>query len=126
MTTVQTSVGSWKLEDYPHHIEHDALTCDGCGRTYEKPIVARVSTPGHIQTYGACPHCMTKVYDINLPETGGKEKPSSLVQPNRPQEKASSEVKCDHFFGFLNKRTKGTPVPEHCLTCDKMVECLYG
>jgi hypothetical protein len=69
---------------------------------------------------------MTKVYDINLPKTGGKEKPSSPMRPDRPQEKASSGAECDHFFGFLNKRTKGTPVPEHCLTCEKMVECLYG
>ncbi len=122
---MQTNVNSWKLEDCPHQIERDVLTCDGCGRTYKKPIVARVSTPGHVQTYSACPHCMTEVYDTNFPETEGKEEPSSPVQPYRRPEKASSEAKCDHFFGFLSKRAKGTPVPEHCLTCDRMVECLY-
>jgi hypothetical protein len=68
---------------------------------------------------------MAKVYDINVPEIKEKEEQDVSVKPRQPSAAIEPEVKCDHFFGFLNKRTKGTPVPEHCLTCDKMVECLY-
>ena len=126
MTLVQANVGSWKLEDCPQQPGHESMTCDECGRSYQKPILARVSTPGHVQTYGACPHCMTKVYDINVPETKEKERQNASPKPRQPSTAAEPEVKCDHFFGFLNKRTKGTPVPEPCLTCDRMVDCLYG
>jgi hypothetical protein len=37
-----------------------------------------------------------------------------------------SDFTCGHFFGYLNKRQKGTPIPEPCLVCTKMVECLCG
>ena len=124
MNKVQSNVGSWKLDDCPHQPEREALTCDGCGKTYQKPILAKVSTPGHVQTYGACPHCMTKVYDINA--LRNEEKRNPKLSPDTKLSRINDQVKCDHFFGFLNKRAKGTPVPEHCLTCDKMVECLYG
>ena len=126
MTLVQANVGSWKLEDCPQQLGREHMTCDECGRSYQKPILARVSTPGHVQTYGACPHCMTKVYDINVPEIKEKEQQNASPKPRQPSTAAEPEVKCDHFFGFLNKRTKGTPVPEPCLTCDRMVDCLYG
>jgi len=126
VTAVQTNVGSWKLEDQQHQVEHESLTCDGCGKIYQTPIVARITTPGHVQTYGACPHCMTKVYDISAPKTEQKEKRNFSAESKRPQTEADDEVKCDHFFGFLNKRTRGTPVPERCLICERMVECLYG
>jgi hypothetical protein len=68
---------------------------------------------------------MTKVHDINVPEIKEKEKQNAVLKPTHPSTSTEPEGKCNHFFGFLNKRTKGTPIPEHCLTCDKMVECLY-
>ena len=35
----------------------------------------------------------------------------------------SSSV-CRHHFGFLNERIKGTAIPEECLTCEKMLDCI--
>ena len=31
---------------------------------------------------------------------------------------------CPHFFGYLKKIPKNTPMPDECLTCLKMVECI--
>lgn len=33
-------------------------------------------------------------------------------------------VICRNHFGFLNQRPKGSDVPEECLTCEKMIECM--
>ena len=30
-----------------------------------------------------------------------------------------------YYFGFLNKHPKGIAIPEACLTCEKMLDCLF-
>ena len=32
---------------------------------------------------------------------------------------------CAHHLGYLKRRPKNTPIPEECLTCSKMIECMY-
>jgi hypothetical protein len=32
---------------------------------------------------------------------------------------------CQHQFGYLSRRSKGEEIPEECLLCDKLVECMY-
>jgi len=123
---VEVNVGSWKInEDQPHEMDPEDPTCGGCGKSYRKPILATVSSPGHVQTYQACPHCMTKVRDANPPKNENI-KATILSKAPSTQTAPGLDGKCGQFFGYLNKRTKGTPVPERCLTCEKMVECLYG
>jgi len=124
---VQINIGSWKLnEDSPHRMGQEGLTCDECGKTYQRPILARVSSSGHVvKTYQACPHCMTKVHSAAAaPRSEGIK--AAILSKESTTMAPGLDGKCVHFFGYLNKRAKGTPVPERCLTCDKMVECLYG
>ncbi len=126
MTRVQINIGSWKVnEDHPHGVDPEDPTCGGCGKSYRKPILATVSSSGHVQTYQACPHCMTKLRAANPVRSENIE--AAMPSKAPPAQMAPGlEGKCGHFFGYLNKRAKGTPVPERCLTCEKMVECLYG
>jgi hypothetical protein len=127
VTRVQINIGSWKLnEDSPHRMDQEGLTCDECGKTYQRPILARVSSSGHVvKTYQACPHCMTKVHcAATAPRSEGIK--AAILSKESTTMAPGLDGKCVHFFGYLNKRAKGTPVPERCLTCDKMVECLYG
>jgi hypothetical protein len=32
---------------------------------------------------------------------------------------------CLHGLGYLKKRGKNVPIPEECLTCSKMIDCMY-
>jgi hypothetical protein len=64
------------------------------------------------------------------------EKPSEPIEPQKiiekrqvptapqkqPQERPSG---CQHFFGYLRNMPKNTLIPDECLGCSKMVECLY-
>jgi hypothetical protein len=36
-----------------------------------------------------------------------------------------NDVKCWQFLGYLKRRPKDTLIPDECLTCGRMVECLY-
>jgi hypothetical protein len=31
---------------------------------------------------------------------------------------------CPHHFGFLSQRAKGSAIPDECLTCEKVIDCI--
>jgi hypothetical protein len=35
-----------------------------------------------------------------------------------------SSSACKHHFGFLGQRARGTAIPDECLTCEKMLDCM--
>jgi len=56
------------------------------------------------------------------------EEPEMLEEPEKePAKPSESEEEappgCPHYVGYLSKRPKGTPIPEECLTCPKMIDC---
>ncbi len=105
---------------------HDSLTCDGCGENFEKPILATIISGGPSRTYYACPRCLTKVGDVkptkNERSEGEEKTPMVVFRKNKEGE--SDEARCGHFLGYLRKRPKNMPIPDDCLTCSKMIECL--
>ena len=112
-------------DDCPVKTHERDFTCGECGRTFQKPLLATVSTSGHTQTYYACPRCMTKAQGFKAPV---KEKDSKAPALAMEQVKSTAEpqgiAKCGHFFGYLNKHQKNMAYPDECLTCARMVECL--
>jgi hypothetical protein len=123
---VELNVDSVKIsEDHAHEMDPEDPTCSGCGKSYRKPILATVLGSGNVQTYQACPFCMTKVRDVKPPKNE-KVKDTILSKIQSTPTAPALDGKCGQYFGYLNKRPKGTPIPESCLTCEKMVECMYG
>ncbi|MBS7615794.1 hypothetical protein KEJ45_01165 [Candidatus Bathyarchaeota archaeon] len=110
-------------EQYLIKEKHDSLTCDECGETFAKPVLATVSSGGSSKTYYACPRCLSKVGDVKTAKSEEKEE-ASVAITRRINENVSEKVKCEHFLGYLRKRPKNTPIPDECLTCDRMIECL--
>ena len=39
---------------------------------------------------------------------------------------ATQSSGCPHHFGYLKQHPKKTPIPNECLTCTKIMECLVG
>jgi len=113
-------------DDCPHRASPKGFTCDECGNTFQKPILARVSTNGDVQTYHACPRCMTKVRSVEVKKS--EEKKTGIVPNASKEAQPATEGRdnCGHYFGYLNKRPKDTPIPETCMICPKIVECLFG
>jgi len=46
--------------------------------------------------------------------------------PKRPEVKGTVENqrKCSHFFGYVKTLPKNTPIPDECLWCPSIVDCL--
>jgi DNA-directed RNA polymerase subunit RPC12/RpoP len=124
---MQRDLGLWKLNeaDCTSETSQTGFTCDECGGAFKRPILATISMTDHKKTYYACPRCMTKVHDTTRSENREAEKTAfSNREDRRPAARLETNVKCEHFFGYLNKRQRDMQIPDECLTCSKMVECL--
>ena len=121
---------SLRSDDVGHSFEESQACskCEACGEEFEKPVLATVSSGNIVKEYYACPRCLSKVGDVESLESI-EEKAEIEDQPLEKEVKIELDVSkegatCSHELGYLKKRPKNTPIPEECLTCDKMIECL--
>jgi len=59
---------------------------------------------------------------------GVEDKNEAPVKPSKKEEKGregeESPKGCSHHFGYLAHRPKDAPIPQECLTCQKIVDCM--
>ena len=125
--------------------QKEAMVCRNteCGRSFNEPIELSVShADGSPETYRACPYCFSQV---SLGDRAVKRKRSpSRELKKRPSETPPSALKevltvlkesaeeieksvpvgCVHFSGYLKTRPRDTPIPDECLTCAEIIECI--
>ena len=64
-----------------------------------------------------------------------REAVKKVMKPEKPKKKEKTkklkkveaeeaEEGCPYHFGYLKEKPKSTPIPEECLTCPKMVDCM--
>jgi DNA-directed RNA polymerase subunit RPC12/RpoP len=124
---MERSPNTLKLENENSHTREDRsdFKCDECGEEFHHPLLARNSSHGSVQTYYACPRCLTQVKEDRKQQVErSEEAPISLKELKRSSAKPEENVSCQHFFGYLGKRPKDTAIPEDCLVCEKMIECM--
>jgi hypothetical protein len=109
--------------------------------------LTNLSRKPHLETYYACPYCFSKVDEVEEPEPyeaenkmehllevreGGYEMPTgeenamkSLKSGTQKELRtAATEMNCPHQVGYLKNRAKDQPVPDTCLTCPKILQCM--
>lgn len=114
-------------EEEENSAKHESshCTCDECGEMFRKPLLATVVSNDSSEKYYACPRCLTKVSEVKAQQKEESSEAPSKRDPNQGGTESESTAKCQHFLGYLKKRPKDASIPDHCLTCPKMVECLY-
>lgn len=125
--------------DFAVELEPSGYICPytDCGREFTKPIIVTNKSVDPPQTYFGCPYCLSKI-DVQLPEIEKVEEKveqasklveiKKLIEKNakktKKAEKKKEEGKCPYHFGYLKEKPKEMPIPEECLTCPKMLECM--
>ncbi|MGB9675810.1 MAG: hypothetical protein ACPL0C_01305 [Candidatus Bathyarchaeales archaeon] len=118
---------------------NQSFTCPNpsCGRVFTKPIKAENLSLKN-GTYDACPYCLTEITvekSILITEETEKEKPTPLIEKSVKQEaqptleRVHSETitkpdTCAHHFGYLSQRSTKEKIPEECMMCEKIVQCM--
>jgi len=112
-------------------IQQQNSSCEACGREIENPIQLTNLSADPMQTYEACPFCFAKLNET-LIDKGQKELTDAAVRNLKPTPKSNQErdqknddnIDCPQYFGYLKKRPKNAPIPDSCLTCEKMIQCI--
>ena len=99
--------------------ENERFTCPNasCGKIFDKPLKAVDIQLGPETFYAACPHCLTKIAASDKKSQG----PLVAEEPKHHRQETSS---CSHHLGYLCERTAKDNVPEECLVCKDMVDCI--
>ena len=106
---------------------HERSRCNTCGEEFEAPLFAVVSSGYLLEEYYACPRCLSKVGVVERNKTvevDETEEEDKKFQEIEVEDKMEEAVTCAHYLGYLKRRPKNTPIPEECLTCSKMIECM--
>ncbi|RJS80620.1 hypothetical protein CW708_00130 [Candidatus Bathyarchaeota archaeon] len=116
--------------------EKQQYICSTCGREFATPILVEDLTSKDTKPYYACPFCLTKIEETKeVKKKKVKRKVKKLKKKIEEHVKEESlktegasvkEHKCPYHFGYLAERPSGQGIPEECLTCDKLVDCMLN
>jgi len=119
-------------------MENKSFTCPNpkCAKDFTNPITVQDLGSKNEASYSACPHCLTKIETEN--ETEIKEEETQTIESARIRQtiaqlkeiKATQQPptihKCPYKFGYLRTRSKSENIPEECMTCEKLLDCMLG
>jgi len=97
-----------------------------CHRKIEEPILLSNLSTTQAEQYYACPHCFTKLDLISTqPQTQKDEKQKKEEPPVKPPEKEEkSPSRCAGYLGYLASLPENKPIPQECLVCPKVLDCV--
>lgn len=114
--------------------DNRGFTCPNpsCGRTFPKPLKAINLGSKEAEHYLACPRCLTGITS---------EEPSSILESEPNQEANKNEERivqaieektaeptpkpqCGHHFGYLSERSNKEQIPEDCMICENILNCM--
>jgi len=126
---MEKNLSPLKLEISSHRPSetHENSRCNTCGEEFEEPLFTVVSSGYLLEEYYACPRCLSKVGDVERNKTvevDEAEEENGKLQEREVKNKMEEAGACAHHLGYLKRRPKNTPIPEECLTCTKMIDCM--
>jgi hypothetical protein len=99
-----------------------------CRKIFTRPVETtnvQVST----EPYKTCPFCLTKI--SGAPEiifTASVEeevdRSDSVIEQPKQSEAVPNPTGCKKHFGFLSERASNVPIPDECLTCTDVLQCM--
>ncbi|MBS7647214.1 MAG: hypothetical protein QXD34_02990 [Candidatus Bathyarchaeia archaeon] len=111
-----------------------------CGKTFSKPLKVENLSSGTPVFYEACPYCLTEITmeKSGSPATFFESKPLPIEEKDvrkpasKPELETVKEIQqtsletpnCKHHFGYLSERSSREWIPEECIICPKIVQCM--
>jgi len=102
-----------------------------CGRVFVNALRTQ-NVADNSESYDACPYCLTAV----VAETSTLQQKTILEESTEPKDSEllvegkievdspTSPSKCSHHLGYLSERTSKGSIPDECIMCEKIVQCM--
>lgn len=105
--------------------KHEPIICPNpkCHRRIEEPILLNNLSRAQTEQYYACPHCFIKLDLISVqPQEQTEKKEEPLFKP--PEEEEETPSRCAGYLGYLASLRENHPIPQECLNCPKVLDCV--
>jgi len=88
---------------------------------------------GPAEPYTACPYCLTKITEAKIepakkPERMHTETDLAKEKPSNNKEKLpinnEKSPGCQNHLGYLSERGQNQQIPDECIVCREIVECM--
>jgi len=101
--------------------------CECCGKEFGLPVKLTVLSEEPEETYFACPFCFSRVEEAKA-EAVVEPLLGKKVQREPRRKKAEAVITgaegCGHRLGYLKGRAKNADIPDECLVCPKILQCM--
>ena len=99
-----------------------------CKKSFNAPLKTLNLQRSHTESYNACPFCLT---ELKIPEKQVEiqlENLKSEEKQREPKEKSDKNndnpTRCHFHPGYLSERTSKDNIPDECLVCKDILECM--
>jgi hypothetical protein len=118
--------------------ENQSCTCPNpsCGKVFTVPIKVENLCSRNAKVYSACPFCLTEITldevstvaeekkEVGMEESESKSDEEERPEVKVPDESLSEVHGCAHHLGYLSQRSPKESIPEECMVCEKIVQCM--
>jgi hypothetical protein len=97
-----------------------------CGRTFEAPLKTTDLSQPNREPYESCPCCLREITEETaLSESLDEHCQTTESQPaNIEEPKPNTVTGCTHHLGYLCERSAKETMPEECITCTQILNCM--
>ena len=109
--------------------EKKTYTCQNpsCKKTFTTPLKTLNLQENPSEPYFACPVCLTKAEEVTpkIKETPPLKTPvQESPQKQASTKKSEKPFSCGFHLGYLSERVQKEQIPDDCLVCPKIVDCM--
>jgi hypothetical protein len=96
-----------------------------CRRVFAKTLKT-VNIGVSKEAYDACPFCLTEIPKGSVPThlVPEKQETAHETDATMQSELPNTPLDCKKEFGYLGRRAPKEPIPDDCLTCNVIVQCM--
>ena len=78
------------------------------------------------EPYAACPYCLTEIEETLAEQNNKSEKtiPETILHKEKTTRNKDKPTDCQYHFGYLSEREKKERIPDDCLSCTDILECM--
>ena len=93
-----------------------------CGRIFDKPLKT-VNLHESRKPYQACPFCLAKI-ETQQEEVRKIETEEIHFPKEKPSRNQETPPSCQHHVGYLSERQEKQQIPDECIVCSNLLECM--
>jgi hypothetical protein len=99
-----------------------------CKKVFNAPLKALNLQDESAEPYSACPYCLTPIVEEKIEINWKHEKEQEDTSQAKEKEKSSKNKEkpadCHYHFGYLSEREQKGQIPDECVVCQDIVDCM--